>query len=66
MDAFSSLTPRELAVLTTILAIDLSKGRTTYEKTLIGNLLASVGDVLLLMASHENVHRERGEENKNK
>lgn len=48
-----NLTPEDLLVLTNALAINFSKDRSIDEINSIGNLLASVGSLMMLLAAQK-------------
>lgn len=48
-----NLTPEDLLVLTNALAINFSKDRSIDELNSIGNLLASVGSLMMLLAAQK-------------
>ncbi len=59
MDSFSSLTPRELAVLTTILAVDIAKGRSINDQLILGSMFDAVGDLITLMATQQQIQNNK-------
>jgi|GEM_PF-1950769 len=72
-----NLSPEELAILSNILAIELSKDRTASEISVIASFLSAVGDIMAVIAAQreyleeleeasESKSKERDKEEKNK
>lgn len=53
MSILSSLTPFQLALATTILAILISDDRDINEQNLIGNFLIGLGGIVIIIASSQ-------------
>lgn len=53
MSEFSSLTPEDLALLSSVIAIALAKNRSADEVNVLGNLVAAVGAQLLTISAQD-------------
>lgn len=54
-----SLSPNELAILTTALAIEMVKGKSVKENIVLGNLLVALGGVILTIATQQDLLESR-------
>lgn len=53
MISFDNLSSEDLVILTNLLAVSFSKGRTSDEINVLGNFIVGVGCVMLTIASQE-------------
>lgn len=51
MSVIDSSSPEDLALLASIIAISLAKGRTNDEVNIIGSILSAIGDTLSIIAT---------------
>lgn len=51
MNSLYSLTPKEIAILSTVVAIELSEGKSLDQQNVLGNFLSTVGDIILTIAA---------------
>ena len=66
MASFDSLSPNELAILSTILALSIAEGRTASDLNIIGNFIVAVGGILLTMAPQKEILERQAAENAEK
>lgn len=56
MDDLDCISPEQLSILANLIALELSKGRSTNELSVLGNLLTAVGAIILTIeAQKENL-----------
>lgn len=53
MDFINCLTPNELSVLASAIAIELAEGESADEINVLGNFIVAVGSLLLTIAAQE-------------
>lgn len=53
MQSLNSLSPNELSILASAIAIGLAEDRNTDEINVLGNLIVAVGSILLTIAAQE-------------
>lgn len=53
MNALDSLSPDELSLLASIIAISLSKGRTSDELNVLGNFVSALGSLISTIAAQK-------------
>jgi hypothetical protein len=53
MNLFDSIAPDELTLISSILTIAISKGKSADDLNAIGNILANLGSSILLLAAQE-------------
>ncbi|WP_251861015.1 hypothetical protein [Clostridium sp. Marseille-Q2269] len=56
MDDLDCISPEQLSILANLIALELSKGRSINELSVLGNLLTAVGAIILTIeAQKENL-----------
>lgn len=53
MSLFNSVSPAELATLSTIIAIALTEGKSADDNNILGNLLVEIGSIILTIAAQQ-------------
>lgn len=53
MSDFNSLSPADISILASIIAIALSKGKSADEVNILGNFIAAVGASMLAIAAQQ-------------
>ena len=63
MISFDNLSPEDLLILTNALTISLSKDKSVEELNVLGNLLVSVGSLMLVLAAQDQLLSSLKEKN---
>lgn len=63
MISFDNLTPEDLLILTNALTISLSKDKSVEDLNVLGNLLVSVGSLMLVLAAQDQLLSSLKEKN---
>lgn len=70
MSDINSLSPNELSIAATAIAIAIAEGRTADEVNVLGNFIIAVGSILTTIAAQEasleNINKDSKENNKGK
>lgn len=70
MSDINSLSPNELSIAATAIAIAIAEGRTADEVNVLGNFIIAVGSILTTIAAQEasleNINKASKENNKGK
>ena len=53
MSNLNCLTPNQLAILSTIIALQIAQGRTADELNVLGNLVVAIGGIVLTIAAQQ-------------
>jgi len=53
MSSLNCLTPNQLAILSTIIALQIAQGRTADELNVLGNLVVAIGGIVLTIAAQQ-------------
>lgn len=63
MISFDNLSPEDLLILTNALTISLSKDKSVEDLNVLGNLLVSVGSLMLVLAAQDQLLSSLKEKN---